>query len=187
MFLAGDAAHIHSPVGAQGMNTGMQDAWNLGWKLALVTLGHAEEKLLDTYEAERWPVGRNLLRYTDRLFGLFTRVMSAGALAAWIRRAVVARVFWCSDVCGSGVALICLRAGDFLPAESRGDGGRQARSGPRGPPAGRAHRTRRREPTSRRRSQAPRFSYCSAGRSTVGQRCSRTSRPAAAVSSTSAS
>lgn len=45
VFLAGDAAHIHSPVGAQGMNTGMQDAWNLGWKLALVTLGHAEERL----------------------------------------------------------------------------------------------------------------------------------------------
>jgi 2-polyprenyl-6-methoxyphenol hydroxylase-like FAD-dependent oxidoreductase len=92
VFLAGDAAHIHSPVGAQGMNTGMQDAWNLGWKVAMVTLGHAEEKLLDTYEAERWPVGRNLLRYTDRIFSLFTRVMSAGALAAWIRRAVVARV-----------------------------------------------------------------------------------------------
>jgi 2-polyprenyl-6-methoxyphenol hydroxylase-like FAD-dependent oxidoreductase len=92
MFLAGDAAHIHSPVGAQGMNTGMQDAWNLGWKLALVILGRADERLLDTYEAERWPVGRNLLRYTDRAFSLFTRAMSFGAVAAWIRRAIVARV-----------------------------------------------------------------------------------------------
>lgn len=92
VFLAGDAAHIHSPVGAQGMNTGMQDAWNLGWKLALVTLGRAEAKLLDTYEAERWPVGRNLLRYTDRLFGFFVRVMSGSALASWFRRTVVARV-----------------------------------------------------------------------------------------------
>jgi hypothetical protein len=92
VFLAGDAAHIHSPVGAQGMNTGMQDAWNLGWKLALVALGRAHQKLLDTYEEERWPVGRNLLMYTDRAFSLFTRVMSAGAVAAWIRRRVVARV-----------------------------------------------------------------------------------------------
>ncbi len=92
VFLAGDAAHIHSPVGAQGMNTGMQDAWNLGWKLALVALGRADAKLLDTYQAERWPVGRNLLRYTDRLFGLFVRVMSASALASWFRRTVVARI-----------------------------------------------------------------------------------------------
>src|SRR5690606_9542205 len=67
-FLAGDAAHIHSPVGAQGMNTGIQDAWNLGWKLALVARGRAAPGLLDTYDAERWPVGRFLLRYTDRLF-----------------------------------------------------------------------------------------------------------------------
>src|SRR5438046_2634331 len=74
------------------MNTGMQDAWNLGWKLALVALGQAEEPVLDTYEAERWPVGRNLLRSTDRLFGLFTRVMSGGALAAWFRRTVLTRV-----------------------------------------------------------------------------------------------
>ena len=92
MFLAGDAAHIHSPVGAQGMNTGMQDAWNLGWKLALVALGRADPKLLDTYEAERWPVGRNLLRYTDRAFSLFTRVMAGSALAAWFRRNVVSRI-----------------------------------------------------------------------------------------------
>jgi hypothetical protein len=92
VFLAGDAAHIHSPVGAQGMNTGMQDAWNLGWKLALVVRGDAEPKLLDTYEMERWPVGRNLLRYTDRLFSVFIRVMSGNPLAAWFRRTIVARV-----------------------------------------------------------------------------------------------
>ena len=76
VFLAGDAAHIHSPVGAQGMNTGIQDAWNLGWKLGLVARGLADNRLLDTYEAERWPVGQFLLRYTDRLFSTFTRVMS---------------------------------------------------------------------------------------------------------------
>jgi hypothetical protein len=92
VFLAGDAAHIHSPVGAQGMNTGIQDAWNLGWKLALVSLGRADPKLLDTYEAERWPVGRNLLRYTDRAFSVFTRVMAGSALAAWFRRTIVSRL-----------------------------------------------------------------------------------------------
>ena len=92
VFLAGDAAHIHSPVGAQGMNTGIQDAWNLGWKLALVTRGAAGEQLLDSYEAERWPVGRTLLRVTDRVFSTFTRAMSAGPLASWARALVAKRV-----------------------------------------------------------------------------------------------
>jgi 2-polyprenyl-6-methoxyphenol hydroxylase-like FAD-dependent oxidoreductase len=92
VFLAGDAAHIHSPVGGQGMNTGIQDAWNLGWKLALVSQGRAKPHLLDSYEAERWPIGRFLLRYTDRVFGIFVRAMSDSALAAWVRRNVAARV-----------------------------------------------------------------------------------------------
>jgi 2-polyprenyl-6-methoxyphenol hydroxylase-like FAD-dependent oxidoreductase len=100
VFLAGDAAHIHSPVGAQGMNTGIQDAWNLGWKLALVSRGSADPRLLDSYEAERWPVGRFLLRYTDRIFGTFTSVMSAGRLSAWVRRHVVPRLL--PRVFGSG-------------------------------------------------------------------------------------
>jgi 2-polyprenyl-6-methoxyphenol hydroxylase-like FAD-dependent oxidoreductase len=93
VFLAGDAAHIHSPVGAQGMNTGIQDAWNLGWKLALVMRGSANPHLLDSYEAERWPVGRFLLRYTDRVFATFTRAMSDGRLATWAREVVLPRVF----------------------------------------------------------------------------------------------
>jgi 2-polyprenyl-6-methoxyphenol hydroxylase-like FAD-dependent oxidoreductase len=66
VFLAGDAAHVHSPAGAQGMNTGIQEAWNLGWKLALVARGIADEALLDTYETERRPIGRFVLRFTDR-------------------------------------------------------------------------------------------------------------------------
>jgi 2-polyprenyl-6-methoxyphenol hydroxylase-like FAD-dependent oxidoreductase len=61
VFLAGDAAHVHSPAGGQGMNTGMQDAANLSWKLAAVLRG-APERLLDTYQAERHPVGRSVLR-----------------------------------------------------------------------------------------------------------------------------
>jgi hypothetical protein len=92
IFLAGDAAHIHSPVGAQGMNTGIQDAWNLAWKLALVVRGTAVDALLDSYEAERWPVGRRLLQSTDRAFSLFTRAISGSAVATWLRRAVVARI-----------------------------------------------------------------------------------------------
>jgi hypothetical protein len=65
VFLAGDAAHIHSPFGAQGMNTGIQDAYNLGWKLALVISGKASEHLLDTYEEERLPVAKRVLAHTD--------------------------------------------------------------------------------------------------------------------------
>jgi len=64
VLLAGDAAHIHSPVGGQGLNTGMQDAVNLGWKLAMVLGGHAGDALLDTYEAERRPVAQRVLHNT---------------------------------------------------------------------------------------------------------------------------
>ncbi|WP_053852615.1 FAD-dependent monooxygenase [Streptomyces sp. NRRL B-24085] len=62
VFLAGDAAHVHTPAGGQGMNTGLQDAANLSWKLAQVTGGHAGPELLDTYQSERHPVGRAVLR-----------------------------------------------------------------------------------------------------------------------------
>jgi 2-polyprenyl-6-methoxyphenol hydroxylase-like FAD-dependent oxidoreductase len=67
MFLAGDAAHVHSPVGGQGLNIGVQDAVNLGWKLAQVVHGTSPESLLDTYHAERHPVGARLLRNTMAL------------------------------------------------------------------------------------------------------------------------
>ena len=88
-FLLGDAAHIHSPVGAQGMNTGLQDAYNLAWKLALVVSGHARETLLDSYETERRPVAQQLLRTTDEAFSL---VVSDSWLAALFRTRVVAKV-----------------------------------------------------------------------------------------------
>ena len=67
-FLAGDAAHIHSPAGGQGMNTGLQDAANLAWKLARVIRAGADQALLDTYESERLPVARDVIRFTDLLF-----------------------------------------------------------------------------------------------------------------------
>ena len=64
VLLAGDAAHVHSPVGGQGLNTGVQDAVNLGWKLAQVVKRTSKERLLDTYNAERHPVGARVLRNT---------------------------------------------------------------------------------------------------------------------------
>jgi hypothetical protein len=63
-FIAGDAAHIHPPTGGQGMNTGIQDAYNLAWKLKLVLDGIAREQLLDSYEAERRPVGADVVART---------------------------------------------------------------------------------------------------------------------------
>jgi len=67
-FLAGDAAHIHSPAGAQGMNTGIQDGYNLAWKMALAVQGNAGEKLLNTYNEERLENAKHLLQTTDRMF-----------------------------------------------------------------------------------------------------------------------
>lgn len=75
VFLAGDAAHTHSPAGGQGMNTGLQDAYNLAWKLALVIQGKAKKSLLDSYQAERHPVIKQLVEQTDQLtrMALFDR------------------------------------------------------------------------------------------------------------------
>ena len=70
-FVAGDAAHIHSPSGGQGMNTGIQDAYNLAWKLARVVQDKAASRLLDTYEEERLPVARAVLNQTDTNQKLF--------------------------------------------------------------------------------------------------------------------
>ena len=64
MLVAGDAAHIHSPMGGQGLNTGVQDAVNLGWKLSQVIAGTSPDSLLDTYHAERHPVGAKVLQLT---------------------------------------------------------------------------------------------------------------------------
>jgi 2-polyprenyl-6-methoxyphenol hydroxylase-like FAD-dependent oxidoreductase len=88
-FLLGDAAHIHSPVGAQGMNTGLQDAYNLAWKLALVVQGRADAELLDSYESERMPFAQRLLATTDRAF---TLAVSQGLLGTLLRTFIVTRL-----------------------------------------------------------------------------------------------
>jgi 2-polyprenyl-6-methoxyphenol hydroxylase-like FAD-dependent oxidoreductase len=85
-FLLGDAAHIHSPVGGQGMNTGIGDAVNLAWKLADVFHGRAPASLLDTYEAERIAFARRLVATTDKAFTVIT---SRGPIARFVRQRVV--------------------------------------------------------------------------------------------------
>jgi 2-polyprenyl-6-methoxyphenol hydroxylase-like FAD-dependent oxidoreductase len=86
IFLAGDAAHIHSPLGGQGMVTGMGDAENLAWKLALVVHGRATEALLDTYEAERRPLATEVLRQTTTATKL---QVGEGALTRFLRGRVL--------------------------------------------------------------------------------------------------
>ena len=86
VFLAGDAAHVHSPLGGQGMNTGIGDAMNLGWKLASAAAGSAPPWLLDSYESERHPVGESVLELTDAFNQL---VLSHSKLGRLLRNAVV--------------------------------------------------------------------------------------------------
>jgi 2-polyprenyl-6-methoxyphenol hydroxylase-like FAD-dependent oxidoreductase len=88
-FLVGDAGHIHSPVGGQGMNTGIGDAINLAWKLAAVVQGKAGDRLLDSYEAERIGFARRLVNTTDRMFTLAT---SPGGFATFVRTRIVPRI-----------------------------------------------------------------------------------------------
>jgi hypothetical protein len=88
VFLAGDAAHVHSPMGGQGMNTGIQDAANLAWKLDSV-LGGAEDAVLDTYHGERHPIGKRVLRQS----GLMARAITLRPrIARGVRNLVGPRV-----------------------------------------------------------------------------------------------
>ena len=89
IFIAGDAAHIHSPFGGQGMNTGLHDIWNLVWKLDLFLHGHGNEQLLDSYGAERLPVIKSVIETTDFL----TKVMGTpNKFAQVLRDAVIPMV-----------------------------------------------------------------------------------------------
>jgi 2-polyprenyl-6-methoxyphenol hydroxylase-like FAD-dependent oxidoreductase len=89
-FLLGDAAHIHSPVGGQGMNTGIGDAVNLSWKLAAALHGRADASLLDSYESERIAFARRLVATTDEAF---TGVTSSGPIARLVRLHIVPMLF----------------------------------------------------------------------------------------------
>jgi 2-polyprenyl-6-methoxyphenol hydroxylase-like FAD-dependent oxidoreductase len=89
IFLSGDAAHIHSPFGGQGMNTGLHDAWNLAWKLDLFLRGHGNERLLDSYSVERLPVIKQVIETAD----LLTKVMGTpNKFAQALRNTVIPMV-----------------------------------------------------------------------------------------------
>jgi 2-polyprenyl-6-methoxyphenol hydroxylase-like FAD-dependent oxidoreductase len=109
VFLAGDAAHIHSPVGGQGLNTGIQDAYNLMWKIALVHRGLSPTALLDTYQTERHPVGERMIRGVRRA----TRGLTLRAgLAQWVRNRLAALLLRFSrvrDQMGAPLGMLQLR------------------------------------------------------------------------------
>jgi len=132
IFLGGDAAHIHSPAGAQGMNTGIQDMMNLGWKLALVLKGHASEELLDSYQEDRLPVMRSILKRTEGVTelmetgnpivrGIFNRLAPWVGSFEFVEENAVARIsqlalnYRDSSVSGDHPAGGSLRAGDRIP------------------------------------------------------------------------
>jgi len=116
VFLAGDAAHVHSPLGGQGMNTGIQDALNLGWKLAAAVHGTAAPWLLDSYEGERHPVGERVLKLTDMFNRLvlgqstLRNMMQALAIRA-ILRFHRSRLIMAERLSGIGIAYPA-RSGD---------------------------------------------------------------------------
>ncbi|WP_438751600.1 FAD-dependent monooxygenase [Pararhizobium sp. O133] len=97
VFLLGDAAHVHSPAGGQGMNTGIGDAINLAWKLAAVLKGQADDGLLDSFELERPVFARKLVETTDRVFSAVT---AQGSIAEFMRTRIApifAKVAWSLD------------------------------------------------------------------------------------------
>jgi 2-polyprenyl-6-methoxyphenol hydroxylase-like FAD-dependent oxidoreductase len=115
VFLAGDAAHVHPPAGGQGLNTGVQDAYNLGWKLAHVARG-GSDSLLDTYEAERLPIAAAVLGLSKRLHQ--TRSIKRGEATNQLA------LHYRSSPLSSGVAVGRLHPGDRMPDVRLEDGNR---------------------------------------------------------------
>lgn len=125
VFLVGDAAHIHSPVGGQGMNTGIGDAINLAWKLATVLRGHANMAFLDSYQAERQAFAQTLVQTTDRSFNVIaSKSYVSGFVRSWFVPYIVpilARfdMFRCRAFSGMSQILLNYREGS-LSAGSAG-------------------------------------------------------------------
>jgi 2-polyprenyl-6-methoxyphenol hydroxylase-like FAD-dependent oxidoreductase len=116
-FIAGDAAHVHSPLGGQGMNTGIGDAMNLGWKLAEAVHGTAPDWLLDSYEGERHPVGADVLRLTDA----FNQLVLGRSRAQRLIRAVAIGSLTRIPVTKKFLAGRLTQIGIGYPRASRGD------------------------------------------------------------------
>lgn len=109
VFLAGDAAHVHTPAGAQGMNTGLQDAVNLSWKLVAVVKGRAQDALLDTYQSERHPIGKAVLRSSGGIVRLAMAkrpwtIAARAALATVVGRVSAIRTKAIGQITGIGYA-----------------------------------------------------------------------------------
>lgn len=134
VFLAGDAVHIHSPAAGQGMNTGLGDAANLGWKLGLVATGRAPESLLDTYEPERAPVAQGVIALTHGIMqvfdstspfrGLRDRMLPVASGQRQLQRRLATRFSQQS---------VNYRGGPLAPSQRRSLTGRSVRSGDRAP------------------------------------------------------
>jgi 2-polyprenyl-6-methoxyphenol hydroxylase-like FAD-dependent oxidoreductase len=119
VFLAGDAAHVHSPLGGQGMNTGIGDAMNLGWKLAGTIRGSAPPGVLDSYEAERHPVGAEVLQLTDVFNQLvlgtsLPRRLLRGAVIGAVTRVPRGRRFLAERLSGIGIGYPHNRGEDWM-------------------------------------------------------------------------
>lgn len=134
VFLAGDAVHIHSPAAGQGMNTGLGDAANLGWKLGLVATGRAPAALLDTYQAERAPVAKGVIALTHMVMkafdsttpckGLRDRLFAYAGATATLQRRFTRRLAQHS---------VTYRNGPLASAAGDGPGRRQVKAGDRAP------------------------------------------------------
>jgi 2-polyprenyl-6-methoxyphenol hydroxylase-like FAD-dependent oxidoreductase len=135
VFLLGDAAHIHSPVGGQGMNMGIQDAFNLAWKLSLVIGKYGDPKLLDSYEAERKPVDEAVIRQTDRA----TRLVSLhGTVTRFVRdhmMSLLTRVPGFEERMGEAISGIAVNYRHSTIVEDHGAGAAGPAAGDRAPDA----------------------------------------------------
>ncbi len=133
VFLAGDAAHIHSPAGGQGMNTGMQDAFNLAWKLALVVQGICAPPILASYDAERAPVAGDVLNLTDRMTRMATMRNSLAQSVRDYLLPMVSGIDFVSERVAERLSELAVNYRKSVLVENHGTGG--LRAGDRAPDA----------------------------------------------------
>ncbi len=139
VFLAGDAAHVHSPAGGQGMNTGMQDAFNLAWKLAAVMKGKAASSLLDSYSPERTAVGDMVLRNASRLTDMGTLSHPAAQAARNLAIRFLLGVHAVQDRMAATMSEIEIAYADSILSSGRHAGERLAPARYDGAPPGAGH------------------------------------------------